>query len=89
MLSIPKIPGLTTSNSHITHLLKTVVKRMKKKKKKKKWPVTLHKHLCSFPLLCSPDISVIALTLVQPGFVPSLDETFPRLLILEVLCFDY
>ena len=85
MLSIPKIPGLTTSN--ITHLLKTVVKRMQKKKKKR--PVTLHKHLCSFPLLCSPDISVIALTLVQPGFVPSLDETFPRLLILEVLCFDY
>lgn len=56
---------------------------------KKKEPVTLHKNLCSFSLLCSPDISVIASTLVQPGFVSSLDETFPRLLVLEVLHFDY
>lgn len=70
-----------------TRLLKTFVKWMFKKKKKK--PVTLHKNLCTFSLLRSPDISVIASTFVQPGFVPPLDETFPGVSILEVLCFDY
>jgi hypothetical protein len=44
---------------------------------------------CSFFSACDLDISVIASTLVKPGFVPLPDETLPGILILEVLHFDY